>query len=578
MSPDSSPPTPSTALPATERGWVWHSTLATKAAGKISVLAVVETVLACVGYWWFAFHFDTHWHLLTSIVIAPLLLLRSPESIKLGVKWFLAETFENWAKWPRARRRAWRAIFAITGGGAAYCVCAPLAQEWLPGTSGWALFGKSAALGVLGMFLAFAGAVATAVGIAGGVGLPFALAAAGAVAFSGAGSVASAVVGAFAGTCAGSCAGAVVAAGAVGIAFSRFRDRPGAIAVAVSGAGAGAYLIVVAFTDAFAAAGAIAAAVVAAAASSFAVEATAMLPGTAAGFLLRSLACRIAATIRRFWRGWCYLPANWRENNLLTDSSLPPELMPGIREHESFFALDGLVARGGKITTVFDLMFLPQFAVPMFLPAVFYRLGIKATAWFWWPLAMLLKSVPQEDVESGEKDRLTWPWRNPFQKALIILSIGIALITLPGHFLNTEELMRSLLPSGGKVEGVPFLVRVAQALGWDGIRPWHWAVAFMAACSVGMLIIGGRAVQKDENGHWPAYRKSGLRRDLWCMDMLKRVRFLATLFFWGTGLLALLLETKAIPEKIPLPPRQTEALREWFAGDAAGKKVNNPAP
>ena len=107
-----------------------------------------------------------------------------------------------------------------------------------------------------------------------------------------------------------------------------------------------------------------------------------------------------------------------------------------------------------------------------------------------------------------------------------------------------------------------------QALGWDGIRPWHWAVAVMAACSVGMLWIAGRAVQKDENKHWPAYQKAGLRRDLRCMDMLKRIRFLAMLFFWGTGLLALLLETKVIPEKIPLPARQTEALREWFAGDS----------
>lgn len=129
-----------------------------------------------------------------------------------------------------------------------------------------------------------------------------------------------------------------------------------------------------------------------------------------------------------------------------------------------------------------------------------------------------------------------------------------------------QSLTQTLLPSGEKVPGVPFPVRVGQALGWDGIRPWHWAAAVMAACSVFMLWIAGRAVQHDANGHWPAYQKAGLRRDLRGMDMLQRLHFLASLFFWGAGILALLLETRVIPEKVRLPARQTEALREWFGG------------
>ncbi|MBT8421368.1 MAG: hypothetical protein KJO08_11000, partial [Gammaproteobacteria bacterium] len=54
-----------------------------------TVLAIVETVLAVAAYWGIAWWFDTHWHLLFSICVAPLLLLRSPESTEEGVRWFL---------------------------------------------------------------------------------------------------------------------------------------------------------------------------------------------------------------------------------------------------------------------------------------------------------------------------------------------------------------------------------------------------------------------------------------------------------------------------------------------------------
>ncbi len=55
---------------------------------RLSILAIVETILAVVVYWAIAWIWDTHIHLLTSIIVAPLLLLRSPESTNKGVKWF----------------------------------------------------------------------------------------------------------------------------------------------------------------------------------------------------------------------------------------------------------------------------------------------------------------------------------------------------------------------------------------------------------------------------------------------------------------------------------------------------------
>lgn len=86
-------PNDTAASPQPERQWVWRATLESRAAGKVSVLAVGETVFAVALYWWIAIRWDTHWHLVTSVFIAPLLLVRSPESIDAGVRWFLTDWF-----------------------------------------------------------------------------------------------------------------------------------------------------------------------------------------------------------------------------------------------------------------------------------------------------------------------------------------------------------------------------------------------------------------------------------------------------------------------------------------------------
>lgn len=68
------------------RGWVWHSTDASIAAGQISVLSVLETFCALGLYGWLAFHFEHQWWLLISAVAAPIILLRSPESKARGLR------------------------------------------------------------------------------------------------------------------------------------------------------------------------------------------------------------------------------------------------------------------------------------------------------------------------------------------------------------------------------------------------------------------------------------------------------------------------------------------------------------
>lgn len=74
-------------MPKTERNWVWVASTETVRAGKVSVLACVETAVMVAVYWAVAWIFDTHLHLLVGVLVMPLMLFRSDESVALGLKW-----------------------------------------------------------------------------------------------------------------------------------------------------------------------------------------------------------------------------------------------------------------------------------------------------------------------------------------------------------------------------------------------------------------------------------------------------------------------------------------------------------
>ena len=59
-----------------------------RAADKVSILAIAEVIFSVAVYWWIAVTFDTYLHLIISIALAPLVLIRSPQSVALGVEMF----------------------------------------------------------------------------------------------------------------------------------------------------------------------------------------------------------------------------------------------------------------------------------------------------------------------------------------------------------------------------------------------------------------------------------------------------------------------------------------------------------
>src|SRR5262249_16889360 len=93
----------------------------------LSVTAIIETVIAILLYWWIAIKFETYLPLLFNLAIAPLLLLRSDESIRLGVKLFMS--WENGldGRWPMAHLQG---LVAIDAAMATLLIVTATAIQW----------------------------------------------------------------------------------------------------------------------------------------------------------------------------------------------------------------------------------------------------------------------------------------------------------------------------------------------------------------------------------------------------------------------------------------------------------------
>ena len=277
-----------------------------------------------------------------------------------------------------------------------------------------------------------------------------------------------------------------------------------------------------------------------------------------AGLAIRGFVFRATATLCYLPTGAKRLPANWRENNFLTDSFLPAELMPGIRDSKPMFCLDGLAKVMGQERDRFFWVFYPLAGIFFFLPAFLYRLNIKATAWFWWPLSYLLKPAPVADAEGQQKQALCWPWTNPFQKLWIIVSVLLVLVSLTLHHLDLAAWFALK-----NVPALPLALKVSLAIDWSHLAPWHWAQWIIAGAGAGMLALAGNARSHDVNGNWRAYRQRW-PQNIRLMTGLQRLRTLATIALLLMALGALLLQDQTWQTHLSVPESWVAALKRFY--------------
>lgn len=472
--------------PKPARHWVWKSSLASRAAGQKSVLACVETALAVAGYWWIAWRWDTHWHLVSSVIIAPLLLLRSPESIAAGMRWFSKDWFgfeSNEKDWTKQKKRVWRGAVGLLSASATYCISRWLVPGWLPRLAGTSL-----------VFLVAEGVASAVVGTVKSAVL-----------------IDAAFVGAWAG------AGAWV----VG------RVMPGANVGWVS---TGALF------------GAVSSALLAR-----------WVRGRPNGpaFVIRATLCRMLATLVHLRQGVAYLPENWQENNFVTDSSLPAELLPGIRDSYPEFSLDGSLELLRKrkypwwrrIYTRFDIF-------AFFLPAFLYRVNIKATAWFWWPLALLLKPVPTKDGEHDEMEAMCSPWTNPVTMIWTLFSVLLGVAPLLLHFTDFTTL--TSLAGQDRFGAIPASWETFLSIRWSDMAPWNLLQLLTALSGAGILWLASTALSQRRNGNWDVYRRNWAQNH-GCMTFLRRINFGSSMAVMALALGALIVQEAKYRAAIPAP-------------------------
>ncbi len=331
-------------------GWVWISTEDSIQRGQISRLALLEIPLAMAFFWWLSSLSPWPWLTLIGLMAAPVLLLRSPESVAAG-KEMLAGYMENKEV---STGQDWLTGLVAVGLAAGLSYWG--AQHFLLGQTGWAAFWCGAMLG-----LAVCTATVSATAVA---------------------------------TAAATIVVAVVAAAIAAIA--------GVAAVASASASVGMSTGVLVF-------------VLVVVLMNFRIAphffVPLMLPAFIFALFVRTAFIRLWATLR-YWRlGLTAFPHNWRETVCVVDASHLPELLPGAGEINPVFSLQGLLEQ--KIEGMFDnkifkFLLVTNFATIIYLPALLYRWNLKASAWLWGPVALLLSPVLWANDETMRHKTAYW--------------------------------------------------------------------------------------------------------------------------------------------------------------------------
>ncbi|WP_193771201.1 hypothetical protein [Candidatus Magnetaquicoccus inordinatus] len=377
--------------------WHWHSTPESIKKGELSILALLETLLAVVLTWSVAIYYNFYIIIIASLCVSLIQLFRSEESVRTGVRWF-----KNYWEQDKFSHKETPVLFWTTIGVSLLAFFFTifwlaqsyfwLAQSYLTGTVAWSLFWRSFLLGLLARIIgAAAGAItgaatgATAGAAAGAAALAGAVAASGVGTSTGTavivGAAAAVGVGTGTGTAAivsaeaASLAAVIAVAGMVAgvIAGAKAETARGVIARVVSVTESAATSVVVVVTGAF-------------------------------GIWLRSLFTRLAATMRHLDSGCFAIPKNWWQTIGIIDLFHPPELIPGgVAISDELSGTYWIKEFPAKITGIKIINYISHLFIIFifFAPAFCYRWSLKSSCWFYLPLLYLVP--PSKEEISGHK-------------------------------------------------------------------------------------------------------------------------------------------------------------------------------
>ena len=260
--------------------------------------------------------------------------------------------------------------------------------------------------------------------------------------------------------------------------------------------------------------------------------------------LICTIGIRLAATLVHLRPGIEALPRNFRRLTLCTSPAQIPEIVPGIETTDSGVRFSYLmtywsrtlrdfdeVSNGDRLWRVTVWGFKLYFIYPilclsggiLFAPAWFYRLTIKSTAWFWWPLAFLGGDLQKARIRGGLKwDVMGSLWA----KASIAGAIGWLLCLFAAKLIFSGAVFRK--PN-------PLLHPFGYLLLADWNLPlWQVCALISSVLSIVLVILVDDVNGKYEIAH--TANNAGLlrkaERNLGWLERLARVRLLFAVAFW----------------------------------------------
>jgi hypothetical protein len=430
--------------PTPSQRFVWWSTEKSVADGIPSVLAVVEVVVAVAAYWAIAIYFETTTHLWVSICVAPLLLMRSEQSVALGARWFhfYLRPLEDLQPAFLPRVYIWCLVAGLI---ASVLVSSMLAAAWL---GGYKEFGWSEVREDLSLYLRCAAVGYAAMTVA--LAVPFAI-------------VAEEEVG-LAAVCAMLTMGALVPA-----ALWTWGGRGAGVPAGMVSAGG----LVAAIVDLMSPVGIF----------------TAL--GFSVGVWLRTIAIRFVATTCFLRTGFWNIPTNFRQTLFVIDLRHPAELIPGYRGNFSTTSTEFI--RGFASEGLFSSLFSWIMFVVYFIPAYLYRLSIKSTCWLYLPLVYIAKEQDLAITPAHFVDRVIrggWElWRRTLALLTLIAFAATTYASISFHEVTGSLTHRAISPD--IISPIEFMFQ------FDFSGKWWQYCSLFGALITGWLFLQAKEMRVD---------------------------------------------------------------------------------
>jgi hypothetical protein len=153
--------------------------------------------------------------------------------------------------------------------------------------------------------------------------------------------------------------------------------------------------------------------------------------GLVLGILIRVTAIRLWASLRHLPEGLMYFSQNWHESVLGIDVMQAPTLLPDSEKVASDLSFRLLL--NSQSSDLLEKCTKSLYLIAIYLPAMVYRLNIKASALLWGVVVFALRPAHWADDETmREKMAIQTTW--PLLGLMLTFALGV-LVFLLGHWI-----------------------------------------------------------------------------------------------------------------------------------------------